>query len=70
MKARLIRIKRTEAGQYSVLDDDTGDEIGHIFKDSNRTERPWVFSDHLTGDNYSSRSLADAKDVAQEQLEQ
>lgn len=66
---RIIDVKRLEAGQYSVIDTVSGDEVGHIFKDLNRTERPWVFSNHLDGATFSSRTLADAKDVAQEELE-
>jgi hypothetical protein len=69
VKARSIRISRIEAGQYTVVDVDTGEEVAHIYKDPTRVERPWVFSDHTTGDMLSSRSLADAKDVAHEELE-
>ena len=66
---RIIDVKRLEAGEYNVFDARTFEQLGHIYKDSNRTERPWVFSNHLNGENISSRTLADAKDVAQEELE-
>lgn len=66
---RLIDIKRVEAGQYTVLDSANGEEVGHIYKDSNRKERPWVFSNHIDGTRTSSRTLDDAKDVAQEEME-
>ena len=64
-----LKFPRLDAGQYSVMDVVGKREVGHIFKDANLTERPWVFSNHLNGDRFSSRTLADAKDIAREELE-